>query len=78
MKAAKRYDPSAACGSSFAVHGSRRDAEYILRNWRILKVAPPRRRGSSFQPEKPKQSFNSLGVEGSRRLPQQLGVKPTT
>jgi RNA polymerase sigma-32 factor len=44
MKAVKRYDPTRGVRLvSFAMHWIKAEIhEYILKNWRLVKVAPPR------------------------------------
>ncbi len=79
MKAAKRYDPERGVRLvSFAVHWIRAEMhEYILRNWRIVKVATTKaQRKLFFNLRSLKQSFNSLGVEEVKAVALQLGVKP--
>ncbi len=79
MKAVKRYDPERGVRLvSFAVHWIRAEMyEYILRNWRIVKVATTKaQRKLFFNLRSLKQSFNSLGVEEVKAVAKQLGVKP--
>jgi len=79
MKAVKRFDPERGVRLvSFALHWIRAEMhEYILRNWRIVKVATTKaQRKLFFNLRSLKQSFNSLGVEGVKAVAKQLGVKP--
>ena len=79
MKAVKRFDPERGVRLvSFAVHWIRAEMhEYILRNWRIVKVATTKaQRKLFFNLRSLKQSFNSLGFEDVKKVAQQLGVKP--
>ena len=79
MKAVKRFDPERGVRLvSFAVHWIRAEMhEYILRNWRIVKVATTKaQRKLFFNLRSLKQSFNSLGFEDVKTVAKQLGVKP--
>ena len=79
MKAVKRFDPERGIRLvSFAVHWIRAEMhEYILRNWRIVKVATTKaQRKLFFNLRSLKQSFNSLGFEEVKSVARQLGVKP--
>ena len=79
MKAVKRFDPERGVRLvSFAVHWIRAEIhEYILRNWRIVKVATTRaQRKLFFNLRSLKQSFNSLGTDEVKAIAKQLGVKP--
>jgi RNA polymerase sigma-32 factor len=79
MKAVKRFDPERGVRLvSFAVHWIRAEMhEYILRNWRIVKVATTKaQRKLFFNLRSLKQSFNSLGTEEVKAIAQELGVKP--
>jgi len=79
MKAVKRFDPERGVRLvSFAVHWIRAEMhEYILRNWRIVKVATTKaQRKLFFNLRSLKQSFNSLGFEDVKAVARQLGVKP--
>jgi len=80
MKAVKRFDPERGVRLvSFALHWIRAEMhEYILRNWRIVKVATTKaQRKLFFNLRSLKQSFNSLGVEEVKAVAKQLGVKPS-
>jgi len=79
MKAVRRYDPERGVRLvSFAVHWIRAEMhEFILRNWRIVKVATTKaQRKLFFNLRSLKRSFNSLGVEEVKAVAKQLGVKP--
>ena len=79
MKAVKRFDPERGVRLvSFALHWIRAEMhEYILRNWRIVKIATTKaQRKLFFNLRSLKQSFNSLGVEEVKAVAKQLGVKP--
>jgi RNA polymerase sigma-32 factor len=79
MKAVKRFDPERGVRLvSFAVHWIRAEMhEYILRNWRIVKIATTKaQRKLFFNLRSLKQSFNSLGFEDVKTVARQLGVKP--
>ena len=79
MKAVKRFDPERGVRLvSFAIHWIRAEMhEYILRNWRIVKVATTKaQRKLFFNLRSLKQSFNTLGFEDVRKVAKQLGVKP--
>jgi RNA polymerase sigma-32 factor len=79
MKAVKRFDPERGVRLvSFAVHWIRAEMhEYILRNWRIVKVATTKaQRKLFFNLRSLKRSFNSLGTDEAKAIAQQLGVKP--
>jgi len=79
MKAVKRFDPTRGVRLvSFAVHWIRAEMhEYILRNWRMVKVATTKaQRKLFFNLRSLKRSFNSLGSDEAKAIAQQLGVKP--
>jgi RNA polymerase sigma-32 factor len=79
MKAVKRYDPERGVRLvSFAVHWIRAEMhEFILRNWRIVKVATTKaQRKLFFNLRSLKQSFSTLGTEDVKAVARQLGVKP--
>jgi RNA polymerase sigma-32 factor len=79
MKAVKRFDPERGVRLvSFALHWIRAEMhEYILRNWRIVKVATTKaQRKLFFNLRSLKQSLNSLGAEDTKAIARQLGVKP--
>jgi RNA polymerase sigma-32 factor len=79
MKAVKRFDPERGVRLvSFAVHWIRAEIhEFVLRNWRIVKVATTKaQRKLFFNLRSLKQSFNGLGTEDVKAVARQLGVKP--
>jgi RNA polymerase sigma-32 factor len=79
MKAVKRFDPERGVRLvSFAVHWIRAEIhEYVLRNWRIVKVATTKaQRKLFFNLRSLKQSLNSLGADEVKAIAKQLGVKP--
>ena len=79
MKAVKRFDPERGVRLvSFALHWIRAEMhEYILRNWRIVKVATTKaQRKLFFNLRSLKQSLISLGVEDTKAIARQLGVTP--
>ncbi len=79
MKAVKRFDPERGVRLvSFAVHWIRAEMhEFILRNWRIVKIATTKaQRKLFFNLRSLKQSLNSLGAEEVKAMAKQLGVKP--
>ena len=79
MKAVKRFDPERGVRLvSFAVHWIRAEMhEFILRNWRIVKVATTKaQRKLFFNLRSLKQGLGSLGVEDVKAIARQLRVKP--
>jgi RNA polymerase sigma-32 factor len=79
MKAVKRFDPERGVRLvSFAVHWIRAEIhEFILRNWRIVKVATTKaQRKLFFNLRSLKQGLGAVGVSDAKRIAQQLGVKP--
>jgi RNA polymerase sigma-32 factor len=79
MKAVKRFDPERGVRLvSFAMHWIRAEIhEFILRNWRIVKVATTKaQRKLFFNLRSLKQSLNTLGSEEVKAVATQLGVKP--
>ncbi len=80
MKAVKRFDPERGVRLvSFAVHWIRAEMhEFILRNWRIVKVATTKaQRKLFFNLRSLKQSLGTMGASDVTAIAQQLGVKPT-
>jgi len=78
MKAVKRFDPERGVRLvSFAVHWIRAEIhEFILRNWRIVKVATTKaQRKLFFNLRSLKQSLGTMGSEEVRAVAKQLGVK---
>jgi len=79
MKAVKRFDPERGVRLvSFAVHWIRAEIhEFILRNWRIVKIATTKaQRKLFFNLRSLKQSLATLGSEEVADIAKQLGVKP--
>jgi len=79
MKAVKRFDPERGVRLvSFAVHWVRAEIhEFILRNWRIVKIATTKaQRKLFFNLRSLKSGLASLGVEEAKSVARQLGVKP--
>ncbi len=78
MKAVKRFDPQRGVRLvSFAVHWIRAEIhEFILRNWRIVKVATTKaQRKLFFNLRSLKQRLGTLGHEEAKTIARQLGVK---
>ena len=79
MKAVKRFDPTRGVRLvSFAVHWIRAEIhEYVLRNWRIVKIATTKaQRKLFFNLRSLKTSLAGLGTEEAKAVARQLGVKP--
>jgi RNA polymerase sigma-32 factor len=79
MKAVKRFDPERGVRLvSFAVHWIRAEIhEFVLRNWRIVKVATTKaQRKLFFNLRSLKRSHSTLGTEEVKAVARQLGVKP--
>ncbi len=79
MKAVKRFDPERGVRLvSFAVHWVRAEIhEFILRNWRIVKIATTKaQRKLFFNLRSLKRSLATLGTEDVKAVAKQLGVKP--
>jgi RNA polymerase sigma-32 factor len=79
MKAVKRFDPARGVRLvSFAVHWIRAEIhEYVLRNWRIVKIATTKaQRKLFFNLRSLKTSLAGLGTEEAKAVARQLGVKP--
>ena len=79
MKAVKRFDPERGVRLvSFAVHWIRAEMhEYILRNWRIVKIATTKaQRKLFFNLRSMKPGLNTLGSDDVKVIARQLGVKP--
>ncbi len=78
MKAVKRFDPDRGVRLvSFAVHWIRAEIhEFILRNWRIVKIATTKaQRKLFFNLRSLKQSLGTMGTEDVQAMAKQLGVK---
>ena len=81
MKAVKRFDPTVGVRLvSFAVHWIRAEMhEYILRNWRIVKVATTKaQRKLFFNLRSKKQRLGWLNQDEVNAVARDLGVKPET
>ncbi len=81
MKAVKRYDPSLGVRLiSFAVHWIKAEIhEFILRNWRIVKIATTKaQRKLFFNLRKIRKHLNWLNAEETEALARDLDVKPET
>jgi len=79
MEAVKRFDPERGVRLvSFAVHWIRAEMhEYILRNWRIVKIATTKaQRKLFFNLRSMKPGLNTLGSEDVKVIAKQLRVKP--
>jgi RNA polymerase sigma-32 factor len=81
MKAVKRFDPTMGVRLvSFAVHWIRAEIhEFILRNWRIVKVATTKaQRKLFFNLRGAKKRLGWMNREEVNAVAQDLGVKPET
>jgi len=81
MKAVKRFDPTVGVRLvSFAVHWVRAEIhEFILRNWRIVKVATTKaQRKLFFNLRSKKQRLGWMNLEEVNTIAADLGVKPET
>jgi RNA polymerase sigma-32 factor len=89
MKAVKRFDPDRGVRLvSFAMHWIKAEIhEYILKNWRLVKIATTKAQRKLFfnlrsmkaslaQDVDSRQGFNTLGPEEVKAVARQLGVKP--
>ena len=79
MKAVKRYDPERGVRLvSFAIHWIKAEIhEYILKNWRLVKIATTKaQRKLFFNLRSMKPGFSALGVEEVKAVAAKLGVKP--
>jgi len=81
MKAVKRFDPEQGVRLiSFAVHWIRAEIhEFILRNWRIVKVATTKaQRKLFFNMRRAKKSLGWMNRNEIETVAQDLGVSPQT
>ena len=81
MKAVRRFEPDVGVRLvSFAVHWIRAEIhEYILRNWRIVKVATTKaQRKLFFNLRSAKQRLGWLTADEVQHVAKELGVKPET
>jgi RNA polymerase sigma-32 factor len=79
MKAVKRFDPSLNVRLvSFAVHWIRAEIhEYVLRNWRLVKIATTKaQRKLFFNLRRMKKNLTWLSPEETAAVAQDLGVTP--
>ena len=79
MKAVKRFDPDVGVRLvSFAVHWIRAEIhEYILRNWRMVKVATTKaQRKLFFNLRKFKKNLSWLSQDETEAVARDLGVNP--
>ena len=89
MKAVKRFDPDRGVRLvSFAMHWIKAEIhEYILKNWRLVKIATTKAQRKLFfnlrsikaslaQDANSRQGFNTLGADEVVAVAKQLGVKP--
>ena len=77
MKAVKRFDPAVGVRLvSFAVHWIRAEIhEYVLRNWRLVKVATTKaQRKLFFNLRKYKRNLGWLSAEETKAVAHDLGV----
>ena len=79
MKAVKRFDPSFGVRLvSFAVHWIKAEIhEFVLRNWRVVKVATTKgQRKLFFNLRNRKKTLGWLTAEETRAIAKDLGVEP--
>src|ERR1700751_3386960 len=79
MKAVRRFDPERGVRLvSFALHWIRAEIhEYVLRNWRLVKVATTKgQRKLFFNLRRMKVRSNALSDKEARAIAKDLGVKP--
>lgn len=79
MKAVKRFEPTRGVRLfSFAVHWIKAEIhEYILRNWRLVRIATTKaQRKLFFNLRGMKKSLNSLSYEEAQNIATELNVKP--
>jgi len=79
MKAVRRYDPDRGVRLvSFAIHWIKAEIhEYILRNWRLVKIATTKaQRKLFFNLRSLKQGLNAMSGEEIGAVAKHLGVKP--
>jgi RNA polymerase sigma-32 factor len=77
MKAVKRFDPSVGVRLiSFAVHWIRAEIhEYVLRNWRLVRIATTKaQRKLFFNLRRMKRNLSWLSAEETRAVARDLGV----
>jgi RNA polymerase sigma-32 factor len=79
MKAVKRFDPTRGVRLvSFAIHWIKAEIhEYIIRNWRLVKIATTKaQRKLFFNLRSMKSSSNTLSRDDVDAMAAKLGVKP--
>lgn len=79
MKAVKRFEPTRGVRLfSFAVHWIKAEIhEFILRNWRLVRIATTKpQRKLFFNLRSMKQGFSALSEKEAQAIAEQLGVKP--
>ncbi len=79
MKAVKRFDPALNVRLvSFAVHWIRAEIhEYVLRNWRLVKIATTKaQRKLFFNLRRMKKNLTWLSAEETAEVARELGVTP--
>ncbi len=79
MKAVKRFDPDRGVRLvSFAMHWIKAEIhEYILRNWRLVKIATTKaQRKLFFNLRSLKQGLTTMGVDEVNAMATKLSVKP--
>jgi len=80
MKAVKRFDPTVGVRLvSFAVHWIRAEIhEYVLRNWRLVKIATTKaQRKLFFNLRRMKKNLTWLSAEETAAVARDLGVSPS-
>src|SRR5579872_1519073 len=80
MKAVKRFDPAVNVRLvSFAVHWIRAEIhEYVLRNWRLVKIATTKaQRKLFFNLRRLKKNLTWLSAEETAAVARDLGVSPS-
>jgi RNA polymerase sigma-32 factor len=80
MKAVKRFDPALNVRLvSFAVHWIRAEIhEYVLRNWRLVKIATTKaQRKLFFNLRRMKKNLTWLSAEETAAVARDLGVSPS-
>src|SRR6201997_1469647 len=80
MKAVKRFDPTVNVRLvSFAVHWIRAEIhEYVLRNWRLVKIATTKaQRKLFFNLRRLKKNLSWLSAEETLAVARDLGVSPS-
>jgi RNA polymerase sigma-32 factor len=79
MKAVRRFDPERGVRLvSFAIHWIRAEIhEYILRNWRMVKIATTKaQRKLFFNLRSMKQGLGTMGPDEVNSIARELNVKP--